>query len=356
MKHTHVAALRGAVFFTALTPAYALAAEGTVTRARVSVEHAACPGVLYDAPSYLSLLRVELKNDGVADVIEAPMATENEGIARLRLERPRCAADETVVVLHLVDPLTDKTLARGVDLSTTPAAARSRLLALASAELVRASWAEIAAERRRAVIESVTKLGAGNVRVVVKPETPPPPPPPTVVLAARPPEAEHGWFLGPTVELRQHLRHPGGMWSAGARLAWRSAHVQLAADLRGAYGTEGDPRGDLDISAITAGLSAQCRAESGALRVGFGPRIEGGAAWAGGSNAATGVKADRGEAAIVQVGLEAEASLRISNISPRVTMRAGDTLSGIGVAVDGKRTIGIDGPFISLAFGADWSL
>ena len=333
-----------------------------VLRARVTVEHAACAstaaGALYDAPSFLSLLRAELRNDGVSEVVEEDFAAPHAAEARLRIERPRCAADETSVIIHLVDPLTDKALARGVDLASTAPAARSRLLALASAELVRASWAEIAAERQRAVIDSVTRLGRGEVQVQMHAAPPTMPPTPNVAPPLPPePEPVHAaWSLGPTLDLRHHVRHPGGLWSAGGRLAWHDDSVQIACELRGAYGTEGDPRGDLDIAAVLAGASVQARAQSSVLQVGLGPRADAGLAWAGGSNALANVQTARGRAGVLQVGLELEVAIKRATWSPRATLRAGDTILGIGVSADGRRTVGIDGPFFAAAFGADFGL
>ncbi len=336
-----------------------------VPRARVTVEHAVCAravaGTLYDAPSYLALLRVELRNDGVSEVVEAAFADANPAEARLRIERPRCAADESAVVIHLIDPLTDKALARGIELSGTAPAARSRLLALASAELVRASWAEVAAERQRAVIDSVTRLGRGAVQIQMHaasraPVAAPPAPAPEAAKARPQDPPPAAWLLGPTVELRHHVRHPGGLWSAGARLAHQSKHVQIACELRGAYGAEADPRGDLNLAAVLTGVSVQARAKSGTLQVGLGPRADAGVAWGGGSNASANVQSDRGQAAVLQVGMELEVALRRTSWAPRASVRAGDTVAGIGVTSDGRRTVGIDGPFFAAAFGADFGL
>jgi hypothetical protein len=48
-----------------------------------------------------------------------------------------------IVVLEVTDPITGKSLSRTVNLEIAPAAARSRLLALAIVELVSASWTEL---------------------------------------------------------------------------------------------------------------------------------------------------------------------------------------------------------------------
>ncbi len=301
----------------------------------------------------MSLLRVELRNDGVSEVVEAPLATGPSAEARIRVERPRCAADDTSVVLHLVDPLTDKSLARGVDLASTAPAARTRLLALAAAELVRASWAEVAAERRRAVIGSVTRLGDSRVQVQVNAFASLPLPP----LAATPDDPlSQGFSLGPTLELRHHLRHPGGLWSLGARATQQTKSMQLAWDIRGAFGTEDDPRGNLNIAAVIAGGSLQLRAQTRTVSMGLGPRLDAGFAWAGGSNAGTSVTSQQGSAPVLQLGLELELGLNRGTWSPHATLRAGETLAGIGVTADGRRLVGIDGPYLAIAFGADWGL
>jgi hypothetical protein len=50
---------------------------------------------------------------------------------------------DSKVVLEVIDPISGKSLSRRVDLEVSPQAARSRLLALAIAELVTASWSEL---------------------------------------------------------------------------------------------------------------------------------------------------------------------------------------------------------------------
>ncbi len=48
------------------------------------------------------------------------------------------------MVLEVDDALTNKSVRREVDLGDVPASGRPRALALAAAELLRASWAELA--------------------------------------------------------------------------------------------------------------------------------------------------------------------------------------------------------------------
>lgn len=67
---------------------------------------------------------------------------ESAGTTRVRVT---CARDATFVEVD--DPVTGKSSSRRVDLESTARVARSRLLALAIAELVSASWAELRLRR-----------------------------------------------------------------------------------------------------------------------------------------------------------------------------------------------------------------
>jgi hypothetical protein len=60
-----------------------------------------------------------------------------------RRTRVAVTCDGTAVALRVDDPITNKSLARTIDLAGALPAARSRLLALAIAELVSASWTEL---------------------------------------------------------------------------------------------------------------------------------------------------------------------------------------------------------------------
>lgn len=346
-RRDHFATCASLALFAAAHGAAAQTAR--VPRTRVTVEHPSCAPNVYDEASYLSLLGAELRMDGVSEIAEAPLGEHSStSVARLRLERPRCVPDETTIVVHLVDPLTDKSLARGVDLSATSPAARSRVLALASAELLRASWAEVADARRRTVVESVIPLGNG-VHVSVRTEPVPPP-----SIAQPKPTPSSAWFLGPTVELRHHLQHPSGMWFAGGRAGWRSKSVQLAGDLRAGYARAGDSLGELYIATISAGGTVALRSQSENIAWALGPRMEVGGALAGGAGAAKGVQTGEGAAPIVQLAMDAELQLRSTLCAPHFGLRVGETMAAIAVGVDGKRALGMDGPFVGVTFGADW--
>src|SRR5262249_54002562 len=65
--------------------------------------------------------------------------------------RVRMACSDGRVVLHVDDSVTGKSLERAIALDAVAPAARNRLLALAIAELIGASWSELALHAQRIV-------------------------------------------------------------------------------------------------------------------------------------------------------------------------------------------------------------
>jgi len=118
--------------------------------ARVELARPACSPTSFDERAYIKLLRIELATDGVAEleVRETPAASSSEAgerasppsLALLEI-RNACAPDPTIAI---DDAATGKRVERAVDLGSVTPAARARVLALATAELLRASWAELA--------------------------------------------------------------------------------------------------------------------------------------------------------------------------------------------------------------------
>jgi hypothetical protein len=91
-----------------------------------------CPGL--DSQETARLFNIEIRQQPSADPSGSPQAT----VARVS------CPDSDTAELRVDDPLTGKTLMRTVAIKDTPSSARPRLLALALAELVYASWSELA--------------------------------------------------------------------------------------------------------------------------------------------------------------------------------------------------------------------
>src|SRR5262249_6011240 len=114
--------------------------------ARVAVRRAECEPLPFDADAFLGVLGVELAADGVTNVFAAPSDTSaaSSGADALALLSIEHACDaELAPVLVVDDAATGRRVRRAIALSDVAPPARARTLALAAAELIRASWAEL---------------------------------------------------------------------------------------------------------------------------------------------------------------------------------------------------------------------
>jgi hypothetical protein len=104
----------------------------------------------------LEQLRIELLSTGVVDIeVVDPdtgaggRAQEKERIATLQVYYPECDDSGGLVNLRITDRLTAKYVERTLVVSDVSAEARSRAVALAIVELLRASWLELVISQGR---------------------------------------------------------------------------------------------------------------------------------------------------------------------------------------------------------------
>ncbi|MAC29812.1 MAG: hypothetical protein CMH59_25590, partial [Myxococcales bacterium] len=135
----------------AASPGSAPTDEAPSPAAALQIDIHPCVGVV--PATVRRVTRIELDSD-----LELAELTPRD-VTRVWVE---CARDDTIA-LRVDDPTTGKTVTRRVDLSTTAAMARSRLLALAIAELVSASWIEHRM-RRETAVRAVDATAAAPIR------------------------------------------------------------------------------------------------------------------------------------------------------------------------------------------------
>jgi hypothetical protein len=257
-----------------------------------------------------------------------------------------CRGDR--VVVRVEDPITDKTLERGVRLGRAAPAARSRLLALAIVELLVASWTELAAKPREPSAAATADAGARKVAEEIARARLPASvaleaPRRRLVLGAF---GGGGHFMGavaPAAGLRLALEH-------GARLTF-------AIDARLSRAGTPMPSGQATFESIDASPAVLVRASAGAfaLKAGLGLRLGYGrlageparpdrhtaasftAPWAGGL---VSLRLARGFGPLV-IELEAE---------------GGAVLLPVKGLVDDARETAVEGAWIGGTFGVGWAL
>lgn len=330
--------------------------------ARVELAAPTCAAAV-GAEVLLRMLRVELAADGVERVeLAAPGDTAGEALARVAVEAPRCAADASEFLVTVDDATTRKSVRRAVDLADIPAATRPRALALAVAELLRASWLELAVPTAPPAAAPVPEAVRDTVRLRVAAITP----------RARAPREVLRWapFVGIGFEGRALPLAATGL--AGLRLAggvvppWSAegTRLRLRVDAGVAFGSGASLLGDVDVL-VASGAVAATFTRGTTVAVELGPRVEVGVARAVGrvasGRSATGVSVGEDEAALVGVGLVAgvrgrlsatwAASLELEGqwVFGGVDARAVDRVTGLDA-----RAAGVFGPAVSLRAGIAW--
>ena len=343
---------RGVVAILGAVLLGAVGAAAQEVPARVRVEPLRCEALPFAREAWETLLRTELESDGVAEVRFAEGG--GEALAVIRVELSRCAADATELAVVIDDALTRKSVRRAVDLADVPASGRPRALALAVAELLRASWAELALPTapppptpapevvRRAVVvrlaDALTREGA--VR---------PPPAPRAVASPR------RWSLGAAFAVLNFPAANAALLGGRVRATVIPSHawpLRLSADVGASAGTAFDPLGEIDLGLFSGALAVTVRGGGDRVALELGPRVELGYAWVQGRPATASVRAGSGEAVVFFASVLASVQVRLGGRWwTTLDALAGTSLRPVTIASGAARAAGFTGPTLSLALG-----
>jgi hypothetical protein len=283
----------------------------------------ACDAQPWSFAAFVDALRVELAGAGRICCETGP--GDGQPAVEVTLSAAACDAGSANVGVAITNPTVAMRTERYVSLADLPPDARPRALALAVAEMVRAS------EQR-------------------PPAETPPVPPSEIAAPAAATGAGFGGALAAELRLHGSSRTAlfgfrlapfltGGRWRAGFEIAAASAGADRAS-------------GHVALRLLTAGVSAGPRWQFGGLAIGVGFAGELGAGFVVGTPA-PGATGDRGTGLVATAGVRAEleapagAALRF-----RAVLQAGETLHGVTGDVDGVTVIGAIGPFLLLGLGA----
>lgn len=342
--------------FAAALLATSLAVAQTVP-SRVRVEPPTCTAGPFDTAAWLGLVRNELETDGVEQVEVAPTPHgPDTALAILRVEVSPCTADAEAVTVSIDDLVTRKSVRRVVALDDVPPAGRARALALAAAELLRASWAELALPAvplpEAPVPTAIRRAVLAHMRPAVMAEA---------ATAATPPtEAPMQWWAGGAFEARTFPGQNGALLGARAIVTWDplpTFPLRLRLDAGGATGTAFARRGEVELRTASIAVGASFAGGGDRVDIAVGPRLEAGWAWIQGvpANAMdVGRSADSG---VVFASLTASVRVALTRrLRALVDVAVGQTLSYVTVVADDDRVTGLRGPSLSLAvgFGGAW--
>jgi hypothetical protein len=304
---------------------------------RVVVVSEACAPPVDAMQAWLSLLRVELADDGI-DVQRAHQgAALDPAVAQARLELAPCGAAARSAALTVSHGQTSRT--RTLDLEDVAQVAQARVIAIAMAGLIRSTLAEARIEPTPAAPAASPEAAQRPVNAQV--DLPPEP--------QRAPRRWRGLVLG---EARLFPQGKGA-W-LGARmgtLADLFTHAWATLDAGVLVNNSEDPLGE--VRSVVSTLGVGLLAGGGkTVRLGLGPRIEAGFGRFRGHSVARGSTATATSSPLVFAGVSGVMSFPIAGpCSGLLALDGGATVYGFYARAGSRRLTELRGPLVSLRLG-----
>lgn len=332
----------------AAEPLAPAAEPGAQPQGAIALVPPKCVGSGLDVGAFANLLAADLRSDGIERVLLPPASpTASESVlATIALEVEPCAPETRDIDVTIEDQATRKRVVRRILMKDVAEALRPRAMALAVAELLRASLLELMTpeapppavplptEVKRAVARRMEALVGGGR------EAPPPPP-------ARNDVAVTGvWHAS----VGGHASLYGGRAAVGT-LLWPSGLLRI--DLGGLAGSAQDALGDVSLGEAEAGLSLLWTSPREASVAGaFGARSELGLAWASGHPTDQQTSSNYGSGFVLNALLLGEVAFRISpSWRLALEIESGATVVPLVALADSRRITGIQGGMVGIAFG-----
>jgi hypothetical protein len=302
---------------------------------------------------FLAILTAELRADGVERVLaDAPAPAEAGGtLAVIDVRAEPCEASAREIVVRIQDDATRKQVERRVQLGDVAEPSRPRALALAVAETLRASWMElempdaptptivVPAAVREAVVARVASV-TGRDRGVT---------------SAPPDRSARALDLSLAVAWREFPSAATSLFGgrAAVELPIVSSIAMLHVDAGVLLGGAHDTLGDVSLGQATAGAAILLTSpRSATVTAELGPRLEAGAAWAGGNPATPATSSYAGAGFVSTASLLGAFRYRVSNAwRISLELETGAMIVPFDARADQRRIAGLDGPFFGVTVG-----
>jgi hypothetical protein len=272
-----------------------------------------------------------------AQLVSASDATPGTTRVSIRCER-------NVAEIVVLDPTTGKTVVRSIDLSEAPVLGRARLLALATVELVSASWAELelaGGRRTRSLGERASDRERAAARSSAGRRD------------ARTPSVRA--VLGPQLllPLSDAPLLAGGL----LRVARASAGPAWSGSLMVARGGLDDSLGEVSVVTASAGMGLGWRVSwrSWAASVGLEARL-GSSWWSGSAREPSKVDGHDFAASFAAAGISGGAEYALSSrVGLQLLLTAEQVIKPVYVRSAGVRAHGLEGRFIGAALASSFA-
>jgi hypothetical protein len=323
----------------------------------------ACNGAAFDQDSFARTVEIELRADGVERVDLAleeappppvPLAAQQgappvagDVLATITIRAVPCSPEARDVEISIDDAATSKMVRRRLSLEDVSRPARPRALALALAELLRASWTELRipeAAKPAVVIPASVRLALF---------APPPPAPPSPAPA--PKEAPSVVGLRAALATRLFPAYGSALLGADVGASLGSAEripLRLRVDAALLFGTSYDPLGTISSQLFAGGVAAVFAHRSGPLEVEIGPRLEAGYGRLAGSATVAGVRATSGGGAVVDLSGTLDLRMALGrSFWASLAVDVGGVLQSVGATTSSGREAGFGGPMAGASIG-----
>ncbi len=343
----------GSVACAACLVAGKVAAAPVVEPAHVQLVLPKCAALSFDAPSFETLVGVELAQMGA----HTATAAATHPVATLRVDQQICSQDATQVTVTVVDALTQKVSARSIELAASTPSARARVLAIASAELLRASWLELSAERARAVVEGVVRLGVTSFEVRQTVVRAP------LASAAVPSAPVHDvaplsqWHVAALADTRLFITERGGLFGASVNVGRAAKNHSVDVSAKYNQGELPDALGRISLGMVSLNARVARRWVGEQSSWSFGPTLEAGYAWCSALASPGAVAGADGHAPILLVGAAAEFEGHVAgDLAGRMRVELGQTVLGLDANSNARRAAAIHGAYMGLSAGLSFGL
>lgn len=317
------------------------------------VPPACASGTALAIDAFVGILTAELRADGVERVVVGSSTAPGQALAAITLRAEPCEASAREIVVTIEDYATTKRVERHVALGDTAETARPRALALAVAELLRATWLELTLPE--APPPTAVHV-PDEVRTAVMRRSAPTPSPPPPTGGAPERETSRRWpdvsvaVAGRAFASTQTLMYGG---NAALAVPVLTPSFSLRVDAAGLSGTAHDPLGDVTLGLASAGASLLFTSpREAAVAAAVGPRLELGVAWASGSPVQQGTTSHTGAGFVSTASLLGAFYFRLTERwKLAVELEGGATLASFEARADSRRVTSVDGAMFGVAIG-----
>jgi hypothetical protein len=322
------------------------------TPASVLIVPPSCPKATpFSVDAFVGILTAELRADGIAHVLVGPTPPgETKELAAIELHAEPCDETASEVIVTIEDHATSKKVERRVHLGDIAQEARPRALALAVAELLRATWLELTmvdAPPPQVPVPAEVRVAVEKRMAAMLPSFSPDAVPSSVPPGARTISVDVAWRIFPSANASMYGGH------AAVAVPLFTPSVLLRVDVGALFGSANDALGSVDLGMATGGAALLFASPREApVAVAVGPRLELGAAWASGNPFDQATSSAAGSGFVSTASVLGTFHFRLTGSwRLAVELEAGASLVPFDARADSRRVTGTDGAMFGVAVG-----